>query len=108
MKPRRLIITRGNKDSVNALLTACTRLSPETVVYLPKLNEAIDATTESHIYQVKLTDAMVSTLNMRRGKDAELAWVEADVMVEDTTTEDISRKILDKPNVNNHNTDINA
>lgn len=54
MKPRRLIITRGNKDCVNALLETCTRLSPETVVYIPKLNEAIDATTESHIYQVCL------------------------------------------------------
>ena len=52
MRPRRLIITRGSKENVDALAEACARLSPETVVYKPKLGEVIDATTESHIYQV--------------------------------------------------------
>jgi len=96
MKPRRLIITRGNKESVEALAESCARLSPETVVYKPKLGEVIDATTESHIYQVKLKDALVSTLDLKRGRDAELAWIEADVMIDGQGAEDVSR---DKENM---------
>lgn len=91
MKPRRLIITRGSQEAVKTLFETCTRISPETLIYLPKLNEFIDATTESHIYQVKLKDSLVSTLDMRRGRDAELAWIEADLTMDDPV-EDISRK----------------
>ncbi|ODM97602.1 Cleavage and polyadenylation specificity factor subunit 2 [Orchesella cincta] len=94
MKPRRLIITRGSPDCVEALADSCTRLSPETIIYRPKLGEVVDATTESHIYQVRLKDALVSSLDLRRGRDAELAWIEGDLMMDDPTSENISRNIL--------------
>lgn len=35
-----------------------------------------DATTESHIYQVRLRDSLVSSLTFSKGRDAEVAWVD--------------------------------
>lgn len=42
--------------------------------------------------QVKLKDSLVSTLDLRRGRDAELAWIEADLILGDTSEEAIARK----------------
>jgi len=57
MKPRRLIITRGSPEAVSKLETACKRI-PDTTVFVPKkVTDIIDATMESHIYQVTMTRA---------------------------------------------------
>lgn len=42
--------------------------------------QTIDATTESHIYQIKLTEALVSQLSFQKGKDAEVAWIDAQIV----------------------------
>lgn len=34
-------------------------------------------------WQVRLTDALVSALELKKGKDAELAWLDAQIMVRD-------------------------
>ncbi|ODM92886.1 putative cleavage and polyadenylation specificity factor subunit 2 [Orchesella cincta] len=41
-------------------------------------------------------DALVSSLDLRRGRDAELAWIEGDLMMDDPTSENISH---DKENI---------
>jgi cleavage and polyadenylation specificity factor subunit 2 len=33
--------------------------------------------------QVRLTDALVSALELKKGKEAELAWLDAQIMVRD-------------------------
>ena len=43
----------------------------------------MDVTTESNIYQVKLKDALVSSLVFKRGKDAELAWIDGQINLHD-------------------------
>lgn len=85
MKPRRLIITRGREDAVNSLISVSAQVSPETTIYAPALKELLDVTTETHIYQVKLKDALVSSLELQRGKDAELSWVEGYLIMEPAT-----------------------
>lgn len=46
-------------------------------MFTPNKGDIVDATTETHIYQVKLTEALVAQLQFQRGKDAEVAWIDA-------------------------------
>lgn len=43
--------------------------------------QTIDATTETHIYQVRLTEGLVAQLQFQKGKDAEVAWIDARIGV---------------------------
>ncbi|KAI0233701.1 Cleavage and polyadenylation specificity factor subunit 2 [Lamellibrachia satsuma] len=78
-KPRELIIVHGTKEATKSLATYCrnTRDIVQGRVFEPSLNEVIDVTTESHIYQVKLKDSVVSALDFAKAKDIELAWIDA-------------------------------
>ncbi len=82
MKPRRLILTRGSEESRNLLASVLRRAAAESKIFLPRIGEILDVTTESHIYQVKLKDSLVSSLVFKRGKDAELAWVDGHVLIQ--------------------------
>lgn len=84
MRPRRLIITRGSTEAGNILKEVCKKSASDSKIFIPtNLNKIIDVTTESHIYQVKLKDALVSSLVFKKGKDAELAWVDGHVNTAD-------------------------
>ena len=37
----------------------------------------MDATIESHIYQVRLKDSLLSSLVFGKARDAEVAWIDA-------------------------------
>ena len=43
--------------------------------------QVIDATTETHIYQVRLTEALISQLEFQKGKDAEIAWIDGQIHI---------------------------
>ena len=45
-------------------------------ILTPRLFENVDATTERHIFQVKLKDSLFSSLLFAKAKDTEIAWVE--------------------------------
>ena len=45
------------------------------------LYQIIDATTETHIYQVRLTEALISKLEFQKGKDAEIAWIDGQINI---------------------------
>ncbi|KAI1286060.1 Cleavage and polyadenylation specificity factor subunit 2 [Halotydeus destructor] len=82
VKPRRLIVVRGSPESVMDLASFCkTNLSlSDESLFTPKNGEVVDATTESHIYQVRLTDSLVTSLSFSKAKGgAELAWLEAEL-----------------------------
>ncbi|XP_054168698.1 cleavage and polyadenylation specificity factor subunit 2-like [Oppia nitens] len=81
IKPRRLIIVRGSADATESLAKYCEESGcVSDKIFVPKLFETVDATTESHIYQVKLKDALVSSLSFAQAKEgAQLAWVEAEI-----------------------------
>ncbi|XP_047109970.1 probable cleavage and polyadenylation specificity factor subunit 2 [Schistocerca piceifrons] len=87
LKPRRLILVRGNTEGVQMLQNACRHWGAARV-FAPQRGEIVDATTETHIYQVRLTDALVSSLQLKRGKDAELAWIDAHI-----TTREASKDV---------------
>ncbi|XP_022244624.1 cleavage and polyadenylation specificity factor subunit 2-like isoform X3 [Limulus polyphemus] len=97
-KPRRLILVRGSPTAIDSLASYCQNSGlVQGKVFIPKLYEWVDATTESHIYQVKLKDSLVSSLNFARAKEAELAWVDGEiVMVEDEYLIDLEKEELKK------------
>uniref|UniRef100_A0A1B6EDG6 Cleavage and polyadenylation specificity factor subunit 2 n=1 Tax=Clastoptera arizonana TaxID=38151 RepID=A0A1B6EDG6_9HEMI len=80
LRPRRLIIVRGNVESTMALQAHCKQWT-DARIFAPSKGETVDVTTESHIYQVRLTDALVSSLEFKKGKDAELAWLDSQIVV---------------------------
>uniref|UniRef100_T1J0U4 Cleavage and polyadenylation specificity factor subunit 2 n=1 Tax=Strigamia maritima TaxID=126957 RepID=T1J0U4_STRMM len=89
IKPRRLVVVRGSPDATMSLASYCGS-AVQGKIFTPQLHECIDATTESHIYQVRLKDFLVSSLEFSRAKDAELAWVDGEIRIdEDETLVDI-------------------
>lgn len=58
---------------------------------LPRF-QVVDATTESHIYQVKLRDSLVSSLQFSKAKNAELAWLDGEIIAEEHLAPDGSRE----------------
>lgn len=55
MKPRQLIIVHGPPEASQDLTESCRAFGGKDIkVYMPKLHETIDATSETHIYQVRL------------------------------------------------------
>lgn len=103
MKPRQLVIVHGPPEASLDLAESCKAFSKDIKVYTPKLQETIDATSETHIYQVRYTkglllyvsalysminklrllalkvrlkDSLVSSLQFCKAKDTELAWID--------------------------------
>ncbi|XP_044264414.1 probable cleavage and polyadenylation specificity factor subunit 2 [Tribolium madens] len=83
LRPRRVIIVRGSPESTNTIKNHCQE-NLDARVFAPARGEIVDATTETHIYQVRLTDALVSQLNFQKAKDAEVAWVNAQIVVRES------------------------
>ncbi|XP_047033861.1 probable cleavage and polyadenylation specificity factor subunit 2 [Helicoverpa zea] len=75
-KPRAIVGLRANTGALLTLKKHCEAEGIEKI-YIPVAGDVIDATTESHIYQVKLTDSLMSGLAWRSAGDTELAWLSA-------------------------------
>jgi hypothetical protein len=60
-------LIHGNEEATQSLRDHCTK-SPELtdVVYAPHIFELIDLSTSMNIYQVKLTDYLVSSLHISK------------------------------------------
>ncbi|CAB3248618.1 unnamed protein product [Arctia plantaginis] len=97
-KPRALVGLRANAAALHTLKKHCEAEGIEKI-YIPGPGEVIDATTESHIYQVKLTDSLMSGLAWRSAGDTELAWLSAVVTPRahqresDATTEEAQSEV---------------
>lgn len=78
LRPRRVIVVRGTPENVNLIAKHCSQ-SIGARVFTPNKGDIIDATTENHIYQVKLTEALIAKLQFQKVKDADVAWVDAKI-----------------------------
>ena len=55
MKPRQLIIVHGPPEASQDLAECCRAFGGKDIkVYMPKLHDTVDATSETHIYQVSV------------------------------------------------------
>lgn len=88
VKPRQLILVHGTCEATNSLMQFCKRSLQltEDKLFAPKVGDIVDATRESHIYQVKLTDALMSSISFSQAKDAELAWVDGRLHYSDSSS----------------------
>lgn len=80
LRPRRVVIVRGNETSTQHMAKHC-ELNLGARVFTPNRGEIVDATTETHIYQVRLTEALLSQLEFKKGKDAEIAWIDGQIRI---------------------------
>ncbi|CAH0594016.1 unnamed protein product [Chrysodeixis includens] len=110
-KPRAIVGLRAHRGALQTLKKHCEAEGIEKI-YIPQAGEVIDATTESHIYQVKLTDSLMSGLAWRAAGDAELAWLSAQLVprasqrenataIEEATS-DVSMSLEAAPAVSGH------
>lgn len=77
VKPRQLILVHGVLEATQNLAEYCRLQLPGGKVFAPRINETVDATTDGHIYQVRLLDSLVSSIEFSKTRDAELAWIDA-------------------------------
>lgn len=80
LRPRRVVVVRGSPQNTTHIAEHC-QLNIGARVFSPNRGEVIDATTETHIYQVRLTEALVSQLEFQKGKDAEVSWIDAQIVI---------------------------
>lgn len=52
LRPRRVIIVRGTPESSETIKNHCLDHLPDARVFAPNRGEVVDATIETHIYQV--------------------------------------------------------
>eukprot|EP00112_Aurelia_sp_Birch-Aquarium-sp1_P022238 Seg62.8 transcript_id=Seg62.8/GoldUCD/mRNA.D3Y31 product="Cleavage and polyadenylation specificity factor subunit 2" protein_id=Seg62.8/GoldUCD/D3Y31 len=84
VKPRQLILIHGTEKATQHLMEHCKKnlgMNSDNI-FTPYIGETIDATRESHIYQVKLKDSLVSSLSFAQTREAELAWVDGRLVLE--------------------------
>lgn len=80
LRPRRVVICRGSPENVELVAKHCTQ-NIGARVFTPNKGDIVDATTETHIYQVRLTEALISQLYFQKGKDTEVVWIDSEVVV---------------------------
>lgn len=80
LRPRRVVVIRGSIENIDLVAKHCSQ-NIGARVFTPHRGDIVDATTETHIYQVKLTEALINQLQFQKGKDAEVAWIDAQVVV---------------------------
>lgn len=89
MRPRQLILVHGTVEATKSLADYCRSQGiVQGKILTPRLFENVDATTESHIFQVKLKDSLFSSLLFAKAKDTEIAWVEGVLKEEKSVMDD--------------------
>uniref|UniRef100_A0A0R3RWQ9 Cleavage and polyadenylation specificity factor subunit 2 n=1 Tax=Elaeophora elaphi TaxID=1147741 RepID=A0A0R3RWQ9_9BILA len=87
IKPKQLIIVHGSSAATRHLAQYAQQNGiVQGKIFTPRLGEIVDATIESHIYQVTLSDAVMSSLIFQTVKDAELSWLDARIVRRKTVT----------------------
>ncbi|XP_050295104.1 probable cleavage and polyadenylation specificity factor subunit 2 [Anthonomus grandis grandis] len=92
LRPRRVVVVHGTPENTEIIAKHCRDINAR--VFTPSRGEIVDATSETHIYQVRLTDALVSQLDFQKAKDAEVAFVNAQISVREAQA-DAKRLDLD-------------
>lgn len=76
-------MVHGSPEKTELIAKHC-REKIEARVFTPQRGEVIDVTSENHIYQVRLTDALVSQLDFQKAKDAEVAYINAQILIRES------------------------
>lgn len=78
IRPRRLILVRGTEQESLKLKKLC-EANVGDKVFVPQKGVPEDVTTENHIYQVTLSDALMSSIDFVRAYNGvDLAWIDVE------------------------------
>lgn len=94
LRPRRVIVVRGSPDNVDVVAKHCAQ-NIGARVFTPNKGDVVDATTETHIYQVRLTEALISQLLFQKGKETEVAWIDAEMVIRSKQIEAATDDLMD-------------
>ncbi|XP_050438409.1 probable cleavage and polyadenylation specificity factor subunit 2 [Adelges cooleyi] len=93
LRPRRLLLVRGSALSTKTV-SNFTKVFSDSKVFAPKVGQCLNVTTESHIYQVRLTDELLSTVQLKKGQNGgELAFINARLKLKDDVTDENAMEI---------------
>ncbi|XP_008555333.3 probable cleavage and polyadenylation specificity factor subunit 2 [Microplitis demolitor] len=92
LRPRRVVLVHGSLKDCQVL--AQQAQSVDARVFIPSQGETLDLTTETHIYQVKMTDALLRGLKYSKCHgDNEVAWVDTRIDMRERVCPDASKAI---------------
>jgi len=77
IKPKNLILIHGTQECIEQLERYCqTKQIVQGRIFTPRVGEIVDATTERNLYQIKLKDSLLSSIQFSKTRDIEVAWVD--------------------------------
>ncbi|CAD5228967.1 unnamed protein product [Bursaphelenchus okinawaensis] len=80
IKPKQLVLIHGNEKNTKSLSEACDKQKAvQERIFTPAIGEIIDLTIETHIFQVTLSDQLMSSLVFQTVREVELSWVDAKI-----------------------------
>ncbi|CAD5234858.1 unnamed protein product [Bursaphelenchus xylophilus] len=99
IKPKQLVLIHGSDNSTKALAEACEKQKAvQERIFTPNIGEIIDLTIETHIFQVTLSDQLMSSLVFQMVREVELSWVDAKIKRRKIKNSvDVSMKAVDEP-----------
>ncbi|CAI4229272.1 unnamed protein product [Auanema sp. JU1783] len=81
IRPKQLIIVHGSNEDTRTLAQyAHDNDIVQGKIFTPRLGEIVDATVESHIFQVSLSDALMNQLFFQTVREADLSWIDAKII----------------------------
>ncbi|EFA82503.1 beta-lactamase domain-containing protein [Heterostelium album PN500] len=82
--PSKLILVRGNQDCIAELETHVKQNMRVKGLYKPIINQTIDLTSETNVYNVVLKDSLISSLASSKLMDYDIAYIQAKVILNET------------------------
>ncbi|WKX88238.1 hypothetical protein Q1695_008124 [Nippostrongylus brasiliensis] len=87
MKPKQLILVHGSAQATRHLAQHCYDNNiAQGHIFTPSVGEVVDATVASHIYRILLSDELFDSLEFIKVKDADLAWIDAQITTRPSET----------------------
>ncbi|ORX45152.1 hypothetical protein BCR36DRAFT_333418 [Piromyces finnis] len=80
--PKKLILIHGNEEQTLHLQEFCKSVISNGVE-APHVGECINVSAATNIYQIKLTDTLVNSLDMAKMDDYELAFIQGQIELND-------------------------
>ncbi|KAG4098147.1 Metallo-hydrolase/oxidoreductase [Neocallimastix lanati (nom. inval.)] len=82
VSPKKIILIHGNEEQTLHLQEFCKSVISNGVE-APHVGECINVSAATNIYQIKLTDTLVNSLEMSRMDDYELAFIQGQIELND-------------------------
>ncbi|KAI9033149.1 beta-lactamase-like protein [Hyaloraphidium curvatum] len=105
VQPKKLILVRGTDEATDAMKQFClSAVNFTRDVLAPAVNETVNVSMAKNIYQLRLTDTLVSSLKMSKVEEYQLAFVDGVIHL----PSDGGDPVLDLPAQENSNTSQQA